>query len=69
MTARSWGISPADFWGMTVSEILLEATVKNPGETYADGMTEADIDDIKTKSADLRARMAEARKKHGAAVS
>jgi hypothetical protein len=25
LTARSWGIQPGEFWGMTFSEYLLEA--------------------------------------------
>ena len=29
MAARSWGVQPSEFWGMTIGEWMLEATWHN----------------------------------------
>lgn len=52
---------------MTVSELLLESMSRDNGNTYAGGMTEGDIDEIKAQSAALREKVRAKRAKENGA--
>ncbi|MCJ8334566.1 MAG: hypothetical protein MJH10_10035 [Epibacterium sp.] len=48
LAARSWGISPPDFWDLTLEEWFLEAEMRRPempGD-FAGKLTQADVDDL-----------------------
>jgi len=67
LAGRAWGLAPSEIWSMTISELTAEMESRGSGETYAGGMTEEDIENIKEESAALRAYV-EA-KKNGTATS
>lgn len=54
MAGRNWDLAPSEIWNMTLAELYVELEMRGTGRTYANGMTEQDIDNIKTASAELR---------------
>jgi hypothetical protein len=66
LSARSWGVQPSEFWGMTFAEWFCEADHhrgNQPGE-YAGKLTRAAVDEIR---ADLELSDEEWRARHGLA--
>ena len=55
LAGRDWGLAPSEIWALTVGELMAEMESRGSGETYAGGMTEEDIENIKEESAALRA--------------
>lgn len=50
LIARSWGLTPSEFWDMTLPEWYLEYWDRSPrvqGQDYAGNLTRGDLDDIK----------------------
>ena len=48
LAARSWGIQPSEFWGMSFPEWFCEAEARRerqPGD-YAGNLTQSDVDEL-----------------------
>jgi hypothetical protein len=47
--ARSWGLTPSEFWGMTMAEILLEFETRRDRTEgdYAGSLTAGELDELR----------------------
>lgn len=47
--ARTWGIQPSEFWGMTMGEWWLEYDLKaaDPKDKFAGGLRRGDVEELK----------------------
>ena len=47
LSARQWGVSPSEFWGMTMAEWFCEYEFNRPRDKttdFAGSLTQADVD-------------------------
>lgn len=48
LAARSWGLSPSEFWSMTIPEYYAELEWRAPAEkTHAGKLTDEDVEELK----------------------
>jgi len=48
LAARSWGLSPSEFWSMTIPEYYAELEWRAPAEKkHAGKLTDEDVEELK----------------------
>lgn len=58
MAVGVWSIQPSEFWRMTMREFWWMFDARKPRRTHVGGMTDEDMDDLKTN-------LDEAKKRYG----